>query len=139
MKSYENKAFEKLIILVRNENKDARAWLVENDYRELAEFWDALDGIEPAFKWLLNNNYRQLAATVDAMNGDDKAKVFLLKTGNRELAAFVEASEGSQNAVSWLLRGGHHGWVLLAKELFDRDKKKEKSFWSLFNFGNPFR
>ena len=140
MKRYDKLVFEKLILLVRNEDDHAGAWLIENGCRELKEFWDACDGIEKSFKWLLENNYRQLAAVVDALNGNDKAKVFLLSTGNRELMAFVEATAGSQKAISWLLKYDHPGWVMVAKEFFEKEKKKDKGFFSsILNFGNPFR
>ena len=140
MKSYDKEVFEKLILLIRNEDDQARKWLMDEGYRELKEFWDACDGMEKSFKWLLENNYKQLAATVDALNGNDKAKVFLLSTGNRELTAFVEASAGSQKAISWLLKYNYQGWVMLAKEFFDKEKKKGKGFFSsILNFGNPFR
>jgi hypothetical protein len=140
MKSYDKEVFEKLILLVRNEDQAAGKWLIDNGYQELKEFWDACDGMERSFKWLLNNDYRQLAAAVDAINGNDKAKVFLLSSGNRELAAFVEATTGSQKAVSWLLKYDHKGWVMVAKEFFDKEKKNEKGFFSAFlNFGNPFK
>lgn len=140
MKRYDREVFEKFILLVRKEDKEAAKWLVDEGYRELKEFWDACDGMESSFKWLLENGYKQLAATVDAMDGNDKAKVFLLASGNRELAAFVEASTGSQKAVSWLLQFDHHGWVMVAKEFFEKEKKKEKNFlFSFLNFGNPFK
>jgi hypothetical protein len=140
MRGYDKEVFENLILLVRNNDKESEAWLIDNGYQELKEFWDACEGVEISFKWLLENGYRQLAATVDALDGNDKAKVFLLSSGNRELAAFVEATSGSQKAISWLLKYNHHGWVMVAKEFFDIDKKKEKNFiWNLLNFGNPFR
>jgi hypothetical protein len=138
MKKYDNEVYEKLILYVRNDDKECEKWLDENDCRELREFWDACEGVEKSFKWLLDNGYRQLAAVVDALNGNDKAKVFLLSRGNRELAAFVEATTGNQKAVSWLLKGNYQGWVLVAKEIYQRNKKKDKSFWSIFNLGNPF-
>ncbi len=140
MKGYDKEVFEKFILFVRNEDKEAENWLMENDCRELKEFWDACEGIEPSFKWLFENGFKQLAATVDALDGNDKAKVFLLSSGNRELAAFVEATKGSQKAISWLLKYNHHGWVMVAKEIFEKEKKKERNFfWSFLNFGNPFR
>lgn len=140
MKGYDKEVYEKLILLVRNDDKEAEQWLMDNGYRELKEFWDACEGVEKSFKWLMENDYKQLAATVDALDGNDKAKVFLLTSGNRELAAFVEAAAGSQKAISFLLRFNHHGWVMVAKEFFEFDKKKNKNFfWSLLNFGNPFR
>ena len=140
MKSYDKEIFEKLILLIRNNDKAAEQWLIENNCKELIEFWDACEGIEKSFKWLLDNGHKALAATVDAINENDKAKVFLLSSGNRELAAFVEASTGSQSAISWLLKNNHQGWVMVAKEIFDKEKKKDKNFFSTFlNFGNPFR
>ena len=140
MKNYDKEVFEKLILLIRKEDEIAGKWLVDKGYRELKEFWDACDGMEKSFRWLLENNFRQLAATVDAINGNDKAKVFLLSSGNGELAAFVEAANGSQKAISWLLKFNHQGWVMVAKEFFEKEKKKDKNFFSTFlNFGNPFR
>ncbi len=140
MKSYPIEAFEHLVLCVRNDDEMAQQWLVDNDYRELSEFWDAFEGVEKSFKWLMENGYRPLAATVDAMAGDDKAKVFLITSGNRELAAFADACEGKAPAVNWLIQFGHKGWILLAREIAAREKKKDKSFfWSLLNFGNPFR
>ena len=139
MRSYDNEVFEKLILLVRNEDEDAGKWLVDYGFRELKEFWDACDGMEKSFKWLLENGFKQLAATVDAINGNDKAKVFLLSSGNGELAAFVEATTGSQKAISWLLKNNQQGWVMVAKEFFEIENKKNKGFFNTFlNFGNPF-
>jgi hypothetical protein len=139
MKSYDKEVFEKLILLVRNNDKEAEKWLIDSNYRELKEFWDACEGVEKSFKWLFDNGYKQLAATVDALNDNDKAKVFLLSSGNGELAAFVEATTGSQKAISWLLKNNYPGWVMVAKEFFEIDKKKNNNFFrSLFNFGNPF-
>lgn len=140
MSDYDKTTFEKLIHVIRSNDKDAEKWLVDNGHRELKEFWDAYEGMEPSFKWLMENGYRHLAAVVDAMNENDKAKAFLLSSGHRELAAFVEAANGSKSAVSWLLKYKHFGWVMVAKVLFEKNKKKEKSFlWSFLNFGNPFR
>ena len=140
MKNYDKEVFEKLILLVRNEDEIAGKWLIDQGCRELKEFWDACDGMEKSFKWLLENGFRQLAATVDALEGNDKAKVFLLSSGNGELAAFVEATAGCQKAISWLLQFNHQGWVLVAKEFFEKENKKNKNFFSTFlNFGNPYR
>lgn len=140
MKKYDKEVFEKMIMLVRKEDPEAAQWLIDNQYRELKEFWDACEGMEKSFKWLFDNGWKQLAAAVDALDGNQKAKVFLLSSGNRELAAFVEATTGNQKAITWLLKNEHHGWVLLAKEFFDFDKKKDKGFfWNLLNIGNPFR
>ena len=141
MKTYTNETFEHLVLLVRRDENDDRQWLLDNDCRELVEFWDAIDGMENSFKWLMENNYKQLAATVDAYNGNDKAKLFLIKTGNRELGAFIDACDGNKTAISFLLKHGHQGWALLAKEIFAKEEKKEKSgFWGIFmNLGNPFR
>ena len=137
---YDKEVYEKLILFIRNDDKDAENWLLDNGYQELKEFWDACEGMESSFKWLLENGHRELAATVDALDGNDQAKKFLLASGNRELAAFVEASTGSQRAVSWLLKFGHHGWVMVAKEFYEYDKKHSKNFfWNFLNFGNPFR
>jgi hypothetical protein len=139
MRKYDKEAFEKLVRVIRNDDKESEKWLDENGCRELREFWDAYEGVENSFKWLLDNGFRQLAAVVDAMNGNDQAKVFLLSSGNRELAAFVSATEGSQKAVTFLLQTHNPGWVIVAKEIFLKRKKSEKSFWSIFNLGNPFR
>lgn len=139
MKGYDKQVYEKLILLIRTNDKEAEQWLIDNGYRELKEFWDACEGMEKSFKWLMENDYKQLAATVDALDGNDKAKVFLLTSGNRELAAFVEAASGSQKAISLLLRFNHHGWVMVAKEFFEIDKKNKSFLWNLLNFGNPFR
>ena len=141
MKNYSHETFEHLVLLVRKDDEIDRNWLLNNNNRELVEFCDAIDGMENSFKWLLDNNFRQLAATVDAYNGSDKAKLFLIKSGNRELAAFIDACDGSKTAISFLSKYDHKGWLLLAKEIFDKeDKKEKKGIWGmLFNLGNPFR
>ena len=139
MKKYENIVFEKMILLVRNEDDASRKWLIENNCRELVEFWDSIEGLESAFRWLMENNYRQLAAVTDAFDGNNKAKLFLLASGNRELAAFVEACEGSEKAFQWLVNFKYFGWALLAKEIVEKDKKKDKGFLGgLLHFGNPY-
>jgi len=141
MKRYSNDIFEHMVLLVRKDDELDREWMMNNDCRELLEFWDAIDGMENSFKWLMDNDYKQLAATVDAYNGNDKAKLFLIKTGNRELAAFVDACNGSKSAAGYLIKHDFRGWLLLAKEIFDKEEKKEKKgIWGmLFNLGNPFR
>ncbi len=139
MKAYSKEVFEHLILIVRKDEDVDRVWLKENGAGELVEFLEALSGVERSFKWLLENNYRQLAATVDAFNGNDNAKLFLIKSNNRELAAFVDACSKKKSAIAYLLKFGHQGWLLLAKEIFDKEEKKEKKgFWGAFNFGNPF-
>ena len=140
MKTYSDETFEHMVLLVRKDENLDREWLLNNNCRELVEFFDALEGMENSFKWLLENNYRQLAATVDGFNGNDKAKLFLVKTGNRDLAAFIDACDGSKSAIAYLIKQDEKGWLLLAKEFFDRQAKKEKGgIWStLFNLGNPF-
>ena len=141
MKSYDKETFEHLVLLVRKDDKSDREWLLNNNCRELVEFFDAIEGMENSFKWLLDNNYRQLAATVDGYNGNDKAKLFLVKSGNRELAAFIDACDGSKSAIAYLMKQERRGWLLVAKEFFDKEEKKEKKgLWGmLFNLGNPFR
>lgn len=140
MKSYPIEVYENLVLCARNNDDAAQQWLVDNDYREMSEFWDAFEGVEKSFKWLMENGYSHLAATVDAMAGDDKAKVFLITSGNRELAAFADACEGKAQAVNWLIQFHHKGLILLAREIAIREKKKNKGFFNTFlNFGNPFR
>lgn len=141
MKTYTKETFEHLVLLVRKDEEVDREWLLSNSCRELVEFFDAIEGMENSFKWLLENNYRQLAATVDGFNGNDKAKLFLVKSGNRELAAFIDACDGSKTAIAFLLKHDYKGWVMVAKEFFDKEEKKEKrGIWGmLFNLGNPFR
>lgn len=140
MKTYEPIVFDHLILLVRDEDENARQWLRENGFPELTEFWDAVEGVEKSFRWLLENKQRPLAALVDAMNGDDKAKMFLITSGHRELAAFVDACDGKAGAVSWLVNTGQKGWLRLAQVIAAKEKKKEKNFfWNLLNLGNPFR
>lgn len=139
MKNYSNEVFEHLVLLIRTDDDVERNWLKSNHAEELAHLWDAIDGMEGSFKWLMSNNFTQLAAVVDGLAENSKAKVFLLKSGHPELAAFIEACFGTQNAVSFLLKNKQNGWLLVAKEIFDHDQRKEKkSFWGLLNLGNPF-
>ena len=139
MKAYDREAFNQLCILVKQEDEDARKWLMENGCRELAEFWDAIDGVEKSFSWLMENGFRPFAAAVDAISGDSKAKVWLLQSGHHEIAAFVEACNGSAAAVKWLVQHKEPGWLMVAKEISQKEKKKEKNFFQrLFSFGNPF-
>ncbi|MBK7911282.1 MAG: hypothetical protein ACOJUL_09290 [Candidatus Pollutiaquabacter aromativorans] len=140
MRDYSPKVFEQLLLLVRDEDVEARAWLDREGYPELPHFWDALENVERSFKWLMENRFPELAATVDAMNGNDKAKVWLLSNRQRELAAFVDACNGQAGAVQWLIKAGEKGLLLIARELDERRKKRDKNFfWSLINLGNPFR
>jgi hypothetical protein len=139
MRTYEIAPLLKLCALIRDE-KNAREWLMENGYRELAEFWDAYENVEKSFQWLMQNNHRELAALVDAFHGEDHAKVWLLKNGYRELGALLDASEGNKVAVLFLLKSGNKGWLAVARELYVWNKKNQKKgFWSIFDFGNPFR
>lgn len=139
MISYPTAAWEQLLVLVRDEDADAREWLHEQGYRELAEFWDAIEGVERSFKWLMENGFLHFAATVDALNENDHAKVWLLQNGYRELAAFVDACADKKSAVMFLIKAGQKGLVLVAREITLKEKKKQKNFlWGFLNLGNPF-
>jgi len=120
-------------------NNDAGTWLIENNFRELVEFWDAYDNIEKSFQWLKNNGFLHLAACIDTLNHNSKAKLWLIKYGYSELAAFCDASEGNQEAVSILLQNEKYQLVKVAKTIFSYQKKRKRSFWKIFDFGNPFR
>jgi len=139
MRTYDKETFARLCKLIQQEDEESRNWLMNNGYRELAEFWDAIDGVEKSFSWLMENGHRPLAAAVDAISGNDKAKVWLLQSGYRQIAAFVDACSGSASAVNWLVQNREPGWIMVAKEISQKEKKKEKNFFArLFNFGNPF-
>jgi len=139
MKKYEIISLLKLCALIKKE-EGAQQWLVENNNRELFEFWEAYENVEASFKWLLENNHRELAALVDGLHGDEKAKVWLLKSGHPELAAFIDATDGNKTAVALLLRLGQKGWLAVAREIYLWNKKNEKKgFWSFFDFGNPYK
>jgi len=45
MNEYDSTALLKLCALIRGE-EDAQQWLVDNGYRELSEFWDAVENLE---------------------------------------------------------------------------------------------
>ena len=138
MKKYDTVALLKLCALIKEE-PGAREWLLENNCRELYEFWEAYEHIEKSFKWLLENKHPELAAMVDALHGSDNAKAFLVKSGQHELAAFIDATDGNKAAVTWLLKSGHKNWLAVAREIYVYNKKKEKKgFWKIFDFGNPF-
>ena len=126
MKNYPPEVFQQLVAFIK-EDERAGEWLVNNGYPELLHFWDACERVEKSFKWLLENDQRPLAATVDAMTGNDKAKVWLITSGYRELAAFTDACDGKQSAVTWLLKFDLKGWVQVAREIYLRNKKKDKS------------
>jgi hypothetical protein len=140
MRKYPLVAFEKLATAIREKDEDALQWLRENDFPELAHFWDAVEGMEMSFRWLMENEFRPLAAVVDGLAGKDTAKAWLLQSGYATLAAFIEASEGSPKAVAFLIKSGEKGWIHVAKSIIEQEKKKNKGLiWSFLNFGNPFR
>ena len=139
MKKYELPVLLKLCATIR-EDATARQWLMENEFRELIEFWDASEHVEKSYKWLLENNHRELAALADGLHGDDKAKVFLIRSGHQELAVFIDAAEGNKTAIDWLIKFNHKHWLAVAIEIYQWNKKNEpKGFWSIFNIGNPFK
>lgn len=140
LKKYPTEAFDRLITTVRDKDEDAQNWLLQNGFPELYHFWDAAEGVESSFRWLLENDFRPLAAVVDGLTGKDQAKAWLLKAGYPSLAAFIEACDGSAQAVQFLLKANEKGWILLAREINAREKKKQKNFfWNFLNLGNPFR
>ncbi|HKR03872.1 MAG TPA: hypothetical protein VJY62_04485 [Bacteroidia bacterium] len=138
MRDYPEIAIEKWCDYISG-NDDARRWLEENNFRELAEFWDAYENIEQSFQWLKSNGFLHLAACIDAANHNSKAKLWLLKYGYTDLAAFCDASEGNQHAVSILLQNEKYQLVRVARTIYSNHKKKKRSFWRIFDFGNPFK
>jgi hypothetical protein len=140
LRTYPIEAFESLAKAIRNDDESEQKLLVLHGFPELSHFWDALEGVEPSFRWLLENDFRHLAAIVDGLTGKDTAKVWLLKSGYPVLAAFIDAAQGNASAVKMLLKGNHKGWIVVARAIHDKQKKKDKNmFWGLLNFGNPFR
>ena len=101
MKSYPIEVYENLVLCARNNDDAAQQWLVDNDYREMSEFWDAFEGVEKSFKWLMENGYRHLAATVDAMAGDGKAKVFLITFRMEKELPKKSILENYVNIIEW--------------------------------------
>jgi len=138
MKDYPDEVIEKLCEYI-NGNEFAATWLIENNFRELAEFWDAYENIEKSFQWLKDNGYPHLAACIDTMNHNSKAKLWLMQYGYSDLAVFCDASEGKQQAVSILLKNQNYQLLKVANTIFTHQKKKKKSFWRIFDLGNPFR
>ena len=122
-----------------NGNEEASKWLIENNFRELAEFWDAYENIEKSFQWLKNNGFIHFAACIDTMNHNSKAKLWLIRYGYSDLAAFCDASEGQKDAISILLQSKKYDLIKVAKTIFGNQKKKKRSIWNIFDFGNPFR
>lgn len=140
MREYPAEVFTELVKLFRDEDKDSRQWLLENDFQEWVEFFEANDGVDKSFRWLMENGFRELAATVDALSGTDHAKIYLIKAGHRDLLALVDAAKGNKTAVAWLIKFKKKGLIQLAHEIYNRNKKEaKKSFWGFLNFGNPFR
>jgi len=140
MKQYPVEAFDRMVRTIRDKDETAQQWLLDNGFPELYHLLDAIENVEPSFRWLLDHGYRHLAAVVDGLGGKDQAKAWLLKSGHPDLAAFIEACDGSPRAVGFLLKSGEKGWILLAREIHAREKKKERNIlWSFLNFGNPFR
>ena len=135
MKEYEPIALKKLSAHLKKE-EGASEWLIENGYRELPEFWDAVSGIEKSFQWLKSNGFVHFAAMADALHGNAKARAWLIQHGFRELAAVSDAADGNKIAVALLLKLQEPDWLNVAKAMYDFFKKKEKR--SIFNFGNPF-
>ena len=138
MDSYPDTAIEKWCDYISG-NDDAGKWLIENNFRELAEFWDAYENIEKSFQWLKNNGFVHFAACIDAMNNNSKAKLWLLQYGYTDLAAFCDASEGNQKAVSMLLQDEKYQLIKVARTIHNTERKKKKTFWRIFDFGNPFK
>src|SRR5690242_11806622 len=138
MKDYPETAIDKWCDFI-NDDEEAGKWLFDNNYRELAEFWSAYENIEISFQWLKTNGFPHLAACIDTMNHNSKAKLWLMQYGYSDLAAFCDASEGNQQAVSILLQNEKYQLVRVAKTIFDHQSKKKRSFWKIFDFGNPFK
>jgi hypothetical protein len=135
MKEYDRVVVKKFSAFIKKE-EGTREWLIENNYREFLEFWDAVSGIEKSFQWLKNNGFVQFAALADALHGKAQARAWLIQHGYRILAAVSDAADGNKIAVALLLKLNEPDWLNVAKAMYDFFKKKEKR--SIFSFGNPF-
>jgi hypothetical protein len=139
VREYDMQEIQMLCKTIRGE-EGASEWLTNNGFKELSEFWSAYEDVEVSFQWLKENGYLHFAALVDAMSGNETAKAWLIKNKFVALGILVDAAAGNKSAVEWLLKAGEKGWVLVAKEIFEYEQKKNKKgkFWNIFNLGNPY-
>jgi hypothetical protein len=108
-------------------NKKIFAWLLNNNYPELAAFAAAVRADEGALKWLMKNGFPHLAILSDAIDDEDKAKAWFKKHKMPFYLIFADAcSVGGEAAMNWLQ--DHKYKVFLVLAIKTREVLKQQAF-----------
>ncbi len=108
-------------------NKKIFAWLLNNNYPELAAFTAAVHADEKALMWLIKHGYPHLAILSDAIDDEDKAKEWFKKYNLTFYLIFADAcSVGGEAAMKWLQDHKYKVLMILAMKI--KEVLKQQAF-----------
>jgi hypothetical protein len=117
-------------------NKAILTYLLQSEYQELGIFVYALHLKKDARKWLLSNNFPHLMAVVMGAEGDEKAIAWLDKNQHFALAHVARLGDGEKISLEWLVANNQQELArvgLKIKEVKDYIERKHNDTHS-FSF-----
>jgi hypothetical protein len=127
--NYKGDAIRKMTAMFKPFNTSAYNWLIEKNYRELAEAAEFLmSGKEASFKWLVDNKFYDIAAFINAVKGDKKAFQWLMQNNIIFWAATANAVNKDKKAMAWLEQHNFIVYKELAEAIIDFEKHDNSDF-----------
>lgn len=126
---YSGDAIRKMTEMFSLRNTAAYNWLMERNYRELAEAAEFLmHGTERSFRWLVDNKHFEIAAFINAARGDKKAFKWLMQNNLVFWAATANAVNKDKEAMAWLRAHKLIVYADLAQAIVEFDKLDNTDF-----------
>lgn len=126
---YSGDAIRKMTEMFGPRSTAAYNWLMERNYRELAEAVEFLQkGTERSFRWLVDNKHFEIAAFINAVRGDKKAFRWLMQNNLVFWAATANAVNKDKEAMAWLMANKLIAYAELAQAILDYDKLDNSDF-----------
>lgn len=126
---YTGDAIRKMTEMFKPRNTAAYNWLMERNFRELAEAAEFIQqGTERSFRWLVDHKHFEIAAFVNAVRGDKKAFKWLMQNNLVFWAATANAANKDKEAMAWLRLHKLIVYAELAEAIIDFDKHDNSDY-----------
>jgi hypothetical protein len=117
-------------------NKEITLWLQQNGYAEIPIFNQAIYLKKEARAWLMNNDFPHLMAFINAMEGDQKALLWLEKLNLFDYKYMALAIDGESEGWEWLNKNNLPELFALSQVLKSIKDKIEDRHNDAHSFGS---